>query len=231
MKDLVTFEEDAKQITTDRCETKDMEVQDSSIESSLEEEDGTDRKPKSSADIFRGATRKTGLLAPIGRKSLPPVMSMGERKLGDITGLTKKPGESNTFPRTAQTSMAKFKVGMLQQKDFNDGSFDNSDSDTHDSYSKKGSDAKRMNVTLAPSNLIKKHTPEIIDLSFNPSGRHDSASRDGSSLYDAPKRGLTLSGSCFTSLNNLFFSNFCHSHSMKSPTNSLLYIICSLCIN
>lgn len=182
----MTFEEDPKEILGDKIDLKENLQTingDSSIDNSLEE--------KISASKNHKKMQKLGISpVPSAKKnfsSLTPIMGLGEKRFADAkNGFGKIAGESNTFPRTAQLSLNRFK--NVNYEDIL------KPSDPSEKTNRQESHIKTVPSLNKPVNKFAKQGSDIIDLSFNPNKLEENTSGDEYYNKSVPKKGLTLTG-------------------------------------
>lgn len=168
-KDLLTYEEDPKEILGDKIKENLHSINgDSSIDNSLEEEVSNSKNYANHKKI-----QKQGM-NPAFKKNFPT--------LTPIMGFGKMAGESNTFPRTAQLSLNRFK--NVNYEDILKTTEPN----------RTESHIKTVPSLNKPVNKFSKQSSDIIDLSFNPNKPDENVPSDEYYNKSAPKKGLTLSG-------------------------------------
>lgn len=199
-KDLLTYEEEPKEITDDKVELREhfqSHDGDSSIDNSLDEEISATRNSSSAnypAKKSISTTHNSGSSLFAGKKNLPtltPIMGLGHKKFGEIKGnLSKVAGDSNTFPRTAQLSINRFR-NVGHQQDAYDDIFKSDDS-TENKMTRPESNIKTV-PTVNKNVKLTRQTSDIIDLSFNPS-KTDGHGSDDELTKSTPKKGFALTG-------------------------------------
>lgn len=180
---MLTYEEDLKQKPDGKDNNK-FHDDDSSINNSLEEEISSAKNEPKDA-LLKKMHQNT-----LEKKSLPslkPIAGNGDNKLGYLNNLRRNAGESNTFPRTAQVGINKFKNFSYLQKTNCDDSVKSDDLVEPESETSAKNPLPNSN-----NNRLVKQTSEIIDLSFNPNKRDDPLVDE--SYKPVVKKGIALTG-------------------------------------